>query len=117
MFVWWVFHQQPQVEVPDLVGASHVAAVDQLKSKAPETLLAAPPTSSQQVPIPNVVGYDLATAARMLRQNGLAVGSVTEEESNLTTAGDVLRTEPAASTEVQLHSRVNLVVAKSVIVR
>lgn len=117
MFVWWVFHQQPQVEVPDLVGASHVVAVDQLKSKAPETLLASLPASSQQVPVPNVVGYELATAARTLRQNGLAVGSVTEEESNLTAAGDVLRTEPTAGTQVPPHSRVSLVVAKSVIVR
>ncbi len=65
----------------------------------------------RQVPVPDVVGYDRATAEQMLAADGLTVGSVTEEESDQC-AQTVLRTDPAAGTEVRPGSAVDLVLAK-----
>jgi serine/threonine-protein kinase len=66
---------------------------------------------AQQVVVPSVVGLDRAKAERMLANDGLRVGSVTEEESNQPSS-TVLRTNPRAGTEVAFGSTVNLVVAK-----
>jgi beta-lactam-binding protein with PASTA domain len=66
---------------------------------------------AQQVAVPSVVGLDRTKAERMLANEGLRVGSVTEEESNQP-ASTVLRTNPRAGTEVTVGSTVNLVVAK-----
>jgi PASTA domain len=60
--------------------------------------------------VPNVVGYDLATAEQLLRQNGLAVGSVTEQNSSQP-AGTVVQTTPTAYSAVQPGTVVELVVA------
>jgi eukaryotic-like serine/threonine-protein kinase len=49
----------------------------------------------------------------MLTDNGLAVGSVTEQDSTQRT-GTVLRTDPAVSIVVRCGSRVDLVIAKAV---
>lgn len=65
---------------------------------------------SDQVRVPNVVGMDRASAARVLRDQGLLVGSVTEVVVPNQPAGRVLRTDPAAGTAVRPGSAVNLVV-------
>jgi eukaryotic-like serine/threonine-protein kinase len=70
----------------------------------------------RRVLVPNVVGYDRATAERTLAANKLAVGSVTEEASSQC-APTVLRTNPVAGTEVQPGSKVNLVLAKLVLAK
>ena len=63
-----------------------------------------------QVKVPNVVNMDRASAARLLRDAGLSVGSVTEVVVTNQPAGRVLRTDPAAGTAVHRGSAVNLVV-------
>jgi beta-lactam-binding protein with PASTA domain len=64
-----------------------------------------------QVVVPSVVGLDRVKAERMLANDGLRVGSVTEMESTQPSS-TVLRTNPRAGTEVALGSTVDLVVAK-----
>jgi beta-lactam-binding protein with PASTA domain len=64
-----------------------------------------------QVIVPSVVGLDRVRAERMLANDGLRVGSVTEEESNQPSS-TVLRTNPRAGTEVAPGSTVDLVVVK-----
>lgn len=63
-----------------------------------------------QVKVPNVVNMDRASAARLLRDEGLSVGSVTEVVVTNQPAGRVLRTDPAAGTAVHRGSAVNLMV-------
>ena len=65
-----------------------------------------------QVIVPSVVGFDRVKAERMLANDGLRVGSVTEVESNQPSS-TVVRTNPRAGTEVPRGSTVDLVVAKS----
>jgi beta-lactam-binding protein with PASTA domain len=66
--------------------------------------------------LPNVVGYDRGRAEQMLTDNGLGVGSVTEQDSTQRT-GTVLRTDPAADIVVRCGSRVNLTIAKAPVLR
>jgi eukaryotic-like serine/threonine-protein kinase len=63
-----------------------------------------------QVKVPDAVNRDRASAARVLRDQGLSVGSVTEVVVPHKPAGKVLRTDPAAGTAVRPGSTVNLVV-------
>ncbi|MGH3828093.1 MAG: PASTA domain-containing protein [Pseudonocardiaceae bacterium] len=60
--------------------------------------------------VPNVVGYNLATAEQLLVQNGLTVGSVIEQNSSQP-AGTVVQTTPTAYSVVLPGSVVELVVA------
>ena len=62
--------------------------------------------------VPDVVGADRGHAAKLLADEGLSVGSVTEEVSDQP-AGTVLRTNPKAGTAVRPGSAVGLVVAKA----
>jgi beta-lactam-binding protein with PASTA domain len=66
--------------------------------------------------VPNVLGFARVGAARTLADNGLTVGSITEQESDQR-AQTVLRTDPAVSTAVQCGGAVNLVVAKPPVIR
>jgi serine/threonine-protein kinase len=66
----------------------------------------------REVVVPNVVGVQRVQAARVLADDGLSVGAVTEEESSQP-AGTVLRTNPKAGTTVRSGSAVNLVIAKA----
>jgi serine/threonine-protein kinase len=75
------------------------AAVDLTVSDGPEL-----------VAVPKLVGLAVATARRTLEGVGLAVGSVTEKDSDQQ-AGRVLSTDPPSDAEVATGSRVNLVVA------
>jgi serine/threonine-protein kinase len=70
-----------------------------------------PPPGPALRPVPDVVGVDRARAARVLRDNGLSVGSVKEEVSDRP-PGTVLRTDPRAGAAVWPGSSVDLVIAK-----
>ena len=70
-----------------------------------------PPPTLPLYQVPNLVGDDLATAKRLLVQNGLTVGRVIEQESNQP-AGTVVQTNPQANTVVPSGSAVNLVIAE-----
>jgi serine/threonine-protein kinase len=62
-------------------------------------------------PVPDVVGVDQARAARVLRDDGLNVGSVTEKLSDQA-PGTVLRTNPRAGAAVWPGTSVELVIAQ-----
>jgi len=77
----------------------------------PPPVVVQPPPGPALRPVPDVVGVDQARATRMLRDDGLSVGSVQEEVSDRL-AGTVLRTDPRAGTAVWPGSSVDLVIAK-----
>lgn len=81
-----------------------------LPGRAVDLVLAKASVSTKR--IPNVVGLGRSAAEWMLVANGLKVGSVTEEESSKS-PNSVLRSDPAAGTEVQPGNTVDLVVAKA----
>ena len=69
-------------------------------------------TPSNKVVVPNVVGKTEAEARSAITSAGLTVGTVTQEYSNTVPAGKVIRQNPAAGTEVDRGSAVNIVVSK-----
>jgi outer membrane biosynthesis protein TonB len=77
---------------------------------SPVPVFPSPPPVQPLSEVPNVVGYDLATAEQLLAQNGLTVGSVTEQNSSQPT-GTVLQMTPTPYSVVQPGSVVELVVA------
>ncbi|MES9592623.1 Stk1 family PASTA domain-containing Ser/Thr kinase [Streptomyces sp. NPDC094045] len=64
------------------------------------------------VKVPDVQDLSLADARRELKKAGLVPGMVTEEFSEETDRGDVIRTDPSADTERHPDSAVALVVSK-----
>jgi serine/threonine-protein kinase len=60
--------------------------------------------------VPNLVGDDLFTAERVLVQDGLTIGLITEQESD-EPAGTVVQTNPEANTAVLSGTAISLVVA------
>jgi PASTA domain len=78
---------------------------------SPVPVLPSPPPVQPLSEVPNVVGYDLATAEQLLRQNGLAVGLVIEQNSSQP-AGTVVQTTPTAYSAVQPGTVVQLIVAR-----
>ena len=69
--------------------------------------------SSGPAPVstPDVVGDTQATATTAITTAGLAVGTVTQQSSNVVTSGNVISETPAAGTMVTSGSAVNLVVS------
>ena len=65
-----------------------------------------------QVTVPNVVGLDQASAEASILSASLTVGSITQSFSNTTPLGDVISQTPAAGTEQDQWSAVNLNVSK-----
>jgi serine/threonine-protein kinase len=63
------------------------------------------------VPVPNLVGQNRTEANITLTTAGLTLGSVTNEPS-AQEAGTVIRSEPAAGTDVPSGSQVNLVLSQ-----
>ncbi len=61
--------------------------------------------------VPNVVGKTQAAATTSLTGAGLAAGSITQECSNLVTAGNVIRQAPAANASVSSGASVDLVIS------
>ena len=76
----------------------------------PAPTRAFPPPVVALKQVPNLVGIDLVTAQQLLIQNGLAIGSISKQESNLR-AGTIVRTFPSANTAVPAGTAINLVVA------
>jgi hypothetical protein len=70
-------------------------------------------TVNQGLPIavPNVVGQTQAAATSAITGAGLAVGTVSTASSGTIPAGSVISTSPAAGTQVNPGSAVNLVVS------
>ncbi|MBA3618250.1 MAG: Stk1 family PASTA domain-containing Ser/Thr kinase [Actinomycetota bacterium] len=64
----------------------------------------------EQVTVPNIVGASQQDAVAQLREDGLRVGKLTPRASDRP-GGEVLRSNPAAGTSVDINSAVNLVVA------
>jgi serine/threonine-protein kinase len=77
----------------------------------PPPVIVKPPPGPALRPVPDVVGANRARAVQVLRDDGLSVGSVTQEVSDRPT-GTVLRTNPRAGTAVWPGSSVDLVIAK-----
>jgi beta-lactam-binding protein with PASTA domain len=61
--------------------------------------------------VPNLVGDDLIAAERVLVQEGLTIGLITEQASDQP-AGTILQTNPEANTAVPSGTAINLVVAE-----
>ena len=66
---------------------------------------------------PDVVGMTVARAMRLIEQSGLVVGVQISEPSSERRRGLVLRTDPAADTEVDLATAVNLFVSSGRLAR
>jgi beta-lactam-binding protein with PASTA domain len=64
-----------------------------------------------QVAVPNVVGLTQAAATTAITGAGLVVGTVTTAPSSTVPAGNVISESPAAGTQVNVGSAVNLVVS------
>jgi predicted outer membrane repeat protein len=67
-----------------------------------------------QVAVPNVVGVPQAGATVVLTGAELTLGNVTSAYSSTVAAGDVISTNPAAGTNVNIGSAVNLVISLGV---
>lgn len=64
-----------------------------------------------QVAVPNVVGETQAAATAAITTAGLALGTVTTQSSSTVPSGSVISESPAARTQVDAGSAVNLVVS------
>ncbi len=65
----------------------------------------------QQVAVPNVVGQTQAAATTAITAASLVLGTVTTQASSTVASGIVISESPAAGTEVNINSSVNLVVS------
>lgn len=70
------------------------------------------PAPVKEVTVPNLVGLTQANATSQLTAAGLALGSVTEQYSDTTPAGQVMSQNPAAGQKVREGSAVGIVVSK-----
>ena len=68
-------------------------------------------TGTPQTSVPSLVGMTLEEATAALKEAKLKVGDVTEEESDEAEEGEVLQQFPAAGRELNVGSKVDLVVA------
>ena len=68
-------------------------------------------TGPAQVAVPDVVGQAQAAATTSITGAGLIVGTVSTASSSTVTAGNVISTNPAAATRVNLGSVVSVVVS------
>ncbi len=64
-----------------------------------------------QVAVPNVVGQTQAAATTAITTAGLALGTVTTQESTTVPSGTVISESPAAGTQVSAGSAVNLILS------
>ena len=64
-----------------------------------------------QVAVPNVVGETQAAATTAITTAGLVLGTVTTQSSSTVPSGSVISENPAAGTQVNVGSAVNLVVS------
>lgn len=61
--------------------------------------------------VPRVIGRALATAKRIVEENGFTVGSVTYEVSTEYDVGIIMSQNPRSGTKVKKGSKINLIVA------
>jgi serine/threonine-protein kinase len=79
-------------------------------ANAGDTIIIRVATGPETVPVPDVAGQDEATATNTLVDAGFQP-SRSAEESDSVAAGSVIRTEPAANTQVAPGSNVTIVVS------
>ena len=131
------------VRVPDVEGMTEDAAVEQLEEKGfavdtverpskkdegvvlrqdpdagerieeGETVTLTVSSGVRQVEVPNVEGMKLKEAIAALEAEGLTIGEVTRIESETADPNTVLDQDPAAGTEVDVNSKVELEVASA----
>ncbi|MGE5156455.1 MAG: PASTA domain-containing protein [Betaproteobacteria bacterium] len=77
----------------------------------PPPTTAPPTTAPALIPVPNVVGDDLATAQAKLTQAGLKVGTQTNQSSPTAPAGTVISQDPGEGFKLPAGQSVNLVVS------
>ena len=70
---------------------------------------------SGQVSVPNVAGQTQAVATSSIQSAGLVVGTVTAAASSTVAAGSVISESPAAGTQVNTGTSVNLVVSSGAV--
>jgi eukaryotic-like serine/threonine-protein kinase len=129
-----------EVTVPDVVGMDIAEATDALEeaglevetesknSKKPEgevlkqdpradakategdTVLLTISGGVRQVTVPDVIGFPIEEATDILKQEGLKVGEITEQESTEGEPGDVLQQDIQPGLEVPEDTEVNLTV-------
>ena len=68
-------------------------------------------SGATKVTVPDLANYTQQEAKNRLATEGLSVGSVTQETSSTYAVGKVIRTSPAAKTEVASGSSVDLVIS------
>lgn len=100
-----------KAEKGTVLRTSPAAKTSKREGSAIDLVLA---TAEETFPVPNVVGKDLETAKSELIAAGFAIGDVKEETSNNVGAGQIIKTDPAASTNRVKGSKINLVVSKGV---
>jgi beta-lactam-binding protein with PASTA domain len=93
-----VFEQDPQ------------ASDEQIPLDTPIALTVS--SGPEQVQVPDVTGRNRQQASRQLRQANLAVGNVTQEDSDDVPQGQVIRTDPPAGDEVDQGTEVDLVISR-----
>ncbi len=105
-------------EFSDDVGAGRVIRSDPAESAQVEQgstvalVVSDGPAPPEAVQVPSLVGLTPAEAGAELNRSGLVVGGSTEEFSNEVAQGQVIRSDPAAGTEVEQGAVVALYVSK-----
>lgn len=66
----------------------------------------------QPVPVPDLTGKDVTMAEHELTELGLKLGGISEEPSNIYSAGKVVRTNPPAGTTVTEGDSISLIVSQ-----
>lgn len=71
-------------------------------------------SGEQLVKVPDVRGYNQATATRMLQEEGLEVGDISHDNSPSYGKDQVMRTEPVPDRKVARGTKINLVLNKGI---
>ena len=101
--------EQPSDQVPTgIIVSSNPAAGAKAAKGSPVTVTVS--TGAQKVKVPNVVGQDQGTAANQLGQAGFSTKIVTAA-SDTVAAGKVIKTDPAAGTDLAKGSTVTVTVS------
>lgn len=66
----------------------------------------------EEAAVPDVVGMTKADAEKVIKDNKFQVGTITEEASAIVPEGSVISQDPESGKEVQVSSKINLVVSK-----
>lgn len=94
---------------PRGVGANSVGVGALLDDNTNTVLIL--PLSAEIAIVPDVTGFDQASAEALIVADGFVVGTVTQQVSNTVPVGEVISQSPAAGTEAAPDSAVDLVVS------